>query len=99
MKKSFHAFLIITVCCLLIPGCSKREKIDYPVTKKIKVADTLHGVKIIDHYRWLEKKEDPEVQAWLKEQNQFSKNILENLPQRQWLYDRFSYFSKYHKIL
>lgn len=99
MKRVFHAILIIVLCCFLVPGCGKREKIDYPETKKIKVVDKVHGVEIIDNYRWLENKQDPEVQAWLKEQNRFSQTMLENLPIRPWLHDRFSYYAKYHKDL
>lgn len=39
-----------------------------PVTPKIPVKDTLHGMILTDEYRWLEDKTDPAVVAWTKAQ-------------------------------
>ena len=39
-----------------------------PVTPKIPVVDTLHGMLLTDEYRWLEDKTDPMVVAWTKAQ-------------------------------
>jgi len=40
-----------------------------PPTRREDVVDVLHGVEVADPYRWLEDGDDPEVQAWLAEQN------------------------------
>jgi prolyl oligopeptidase len=41
-----------------------------PITPKIPVVDTLHGMLLTDNYRWLEDKTDPAVIAWTKTQHE-----------------------------
>ena len=41
------------------------------------VTDNYNGVKITDHYRWLEDLKNPEVTDWFKKQADFSKNFIE----------------------
>jgi oligopeptidase B len=43
-----------------------------PVAKKIPFERTHHGDTVIDHYEWLRDKEDPEVIAFLEEQNEYT---------------------------
>jgi prolyl oligopeptidase len=77
---------------------AEKAKYQYPETKKIKVVETFHGIEVTDNYRWLEDLENPEVQAWIDNQNHLSREFLENLPQRKWAIDRFSYFNQYYTI-
>ena len=44
--------------------------------------DTLHGVQVADPYRWLEDEKAPEVQAWMKAQDEFTRAQLAKLPGR-----------------
>ena len=53
-----------------------------PVTDKFPVADTYHGIKVSDNYRWLENGDDPKVKAWVASQNAHSQEYLSKLPQR-----------------
>jgi prolyl oligopeptidase len=62
-----------------------------PQTEKRPVKETLHGVEIIDNYRWLEgDNSDPkqmgkvndEVGKWTDAQNAYTRSILDNLPGR-----------------
>src|SRR5688500_8861253 len=46
------------------------------------VIETMHGHTIADPHRWLEDENDPEVVAWVEGQNQATRAILDNLPQR-----------------
>ena len=46
----------------------------YPATRRTDVADTLHGVRVADSYRWLEEEKSPEVQAWMKAQDDFARD-------------------------
>ncbi|PHV68211.1 S9 family peptidase [Williamsia muralis] len=43
-----------------------------PVAKKIPFERTHHGDTVIDHYEWLRDKEDPEVIAFLEQQNEYT---------------------------
>ncbi len=62
-----------------------------PQTEKRPVKETIHGVEIIDNYRWLEgDNSDPkqmgkvndEVGKWTDAQNAYTRSILDNLPGR-----------------
>lgn len=54
------------------------------------VVDTLHGVPIVDPYRWLEDQESPETRAWIDVQNEYTRSILDSLPGREKLRQRLS---------
>jgi prolyl oligopeptidase len=54
-----------------------------PVTPRIPVTDTYHGVKVVDDYRWLENGENPKVKAWSDAQNAAARAVLDRLPGRR----------------
>src|SRR5262249_21302294 len=63
-----------------------------PPTRSAPVAETVHGVSIVDDYRWLEGDDadpkamgamTPEVAAWTEAQNAYTRGILDRLPGRQ----------------
>jgi prolyl oligopeptidase len=56
-----------------------------PPTSTQRVVDVMHGVKIVDDYRWLEALEDDsdEVRAWTTQQNDYTRETLDNLPGRR----------------
>lgn len=47
-----------------------------PDTDREAVTDTIHGVEIVDHYRWLEDQDSPEVRAWLDAQNAYTDSVI-----------------------
>src|SRR5579862_5323073 len=55
-----------------------------PPTARHIVVDNLHGVKVADPYRWLENRDSPQTEAWIKAQNRYSDRILKSLPGREW---------------
>jgi prolyl oligopeptidase len=50
-----------------------------PETPKKAVTDTHHGVEVTDHYRWLEKADDPTVRKWVEAQNVHARAALDRL--------------------
>ncbi|HVU63424.1 MAG TPA: prolyl oligopeptidase family serine peptidase [Phycisphaerales bacterium] len=50
-----------------------------PPTPKHPVTDEIHGVKIVDDYRWLENWDDPAVQAWSAAQNAYARSYLDQM--------------------
>ena len=63
-----------------------------PPTRTDPVTETLHGVTVVDPYRWLEGDNSdpraqgqvtPEVAAWTDAQNAYTRTLLDNLPGRQ----------------
>jgi prolyl oligopeptidase len=63
-----------------------------PPTPARPVTDVVHGIELVDHYRWLEGDErgeiTPEVAAWTDAQNAWTRSVLDNLPGRAELESR-----------
>ena len=89
-KISYLCVLTGLVTCTL-----KYESFHYPTIEKIAVVDTLHGTVISDNYRWLESSEEPRVQTWLKKQENITRSIINKLPQRKWLVERYTSLWRY----
>ena len=64
-----------------------------PPTRQEAVSDTLHGVEVLDPYRWLENVKAPEVQGWMASQDRFTRGYLEKLPNRKQLRGRLNELS------
>lgn len=63
---------------------------EYPVSKTVPVADTLHGVVLPDPYRWLEDTDDPAVQTWTDQENALTRSLLNAQPIRDTLKERLA---------
>ena len=59
-----------------------------PVAAVKPVTDDYYGTKIVDPYRFMENLKDPEVQAWMKAQNDYTRAVLAGIPGRQKLLGR-----------
>lgn len=76
-------------------GAAAAAPLSYPETPRIAVSDTLHGVVLVDDYRWLEDGSDPKVLAWSAAQNALSRTVLDSLPQRSYLIRRQNELRRY----
>src|SRR5919206_323014 len=54
------------------------------------VVETLHGVEIVDPYRWLEDGDSEEVRAWTEAQNAYTRRLLDNRPERPVIRERLA---------
>jgi prolyl oligopeptidase len=61
-----------------------------PATRRDNVKETLHGVELVDPYRWLEDQTSAETRAWIDAQNQYTRSILDKAPGRDVLRKRFT---------
>lgn len=59
-----------------------------PPTRQDNVKESLHGVELIDPYRWLEDQKSPETRAWIDAQNGYTRAVLGKLPGREALKQR-----------
>jgi len=73
------------------------KTIVYPVTARVSVSDNYFGTKVADPYRWLENLDSPEVQAWVKSENDISRPRLAELPARPWLKARLTQLWNYER--
>ena len=53
-----------------------------PVATVKVVTDEYFGTKVTDPYRYMEDLKDPQVQAWFKAQNDYTRAVLERIPGR-----------------
>ncbi len=56
---------------------------DYPIVEKREATDTLHGVAVVDPYRWLEDEESDEVKGFVRAQDDLARGYLRKLPGRE----------------
>ena len=63
-----------------------------PAAPKREVADTYFGTVVTDPYRWMEPPvaKNPEFMGWLKQQNGYTRKVLDSLPQRPALLARLT---------
>lgn len=61
----------------------------YPTTRRDNFSEVLHGVEVADPYRWLEDAKSPEVQSWMKAEDDFARARLSPLAGRDKLVQRF----------
>lgn len=61
-----------------------------PDTPSRAVTDEYFGTKIVDPYRWLEDLKSPEVSAWMKAQNDYTRSVLDRIPGREKLRARIA---------
>jgi len=59
-----------------------------PVAPVRPVTDTYFGAPVVDPYRWMEDLKSPEVQSWMKAQNDYTRDYLSHLPGRDALIKR-----------
>ncbi|MDG1158935.1 MAG: prolyl oligopeptidase family serine peptidase [Flavobacteriales bacterium] len=75
-----------------------RKALDYPETRK--GTDTLEfwGESVPDPYSWLEDDRSEETAAWVKAQNQLTRSVLDSIPFRQAIADRYKALFDYEKV-
>jgi prolyl oligopeptidase len=66
-----------------------------PPTPRDDVRETLHGVEIVDPYRWLEDGRAPQTRAWIDAQNRYAHGLLDGRPGREAIRSRLTELSRY----
>jgi len=84
MRRLILACLFVA---LFVPALALSQA-KLPKTPVREVTEDYFGTKVTDPYRWLENTSDPEVVAWLKAQNDYTREALAKIPGRQQLLDR-----------
>ena len=80
------AALLLTLCAVLAlatgAGWGKPDVSSPPTAPVRVVTDEYFGVKVPDPYRYMEDLSNPEVAAWFKEENDYTRAILGRIPGR-----------------
>ena len=100
MRLVPFALFWLSVTLLAFPALARTpDTPTIPDTPAIPVTETLHGVEIVDPYRWLEGSDAPELEGedsqlddkvatWTEQQNAHTRGVLDQLTGRQILEDR-----------
>jgi len=103
MRTLHIRLLIVSIFwALLYSGCQqtpprglKTTGAGYPRTKRMRVIDIYHGTKVRDPYRWLEKPDSPDTQAWVAKQNELTSAFLAEVPSRDQIRSRLTNLMNY----
>lgn len=63
-----------------------------PITPVEPVTDILHGVAVVDPYRWLEEQDSPRTRAWLESQTSYARSYLDHIAGRAQIRERVRQF-------
>src|ERR1700744_2586585 len=86
---SFRLVAMVLGSVLALPAApSAPAGFTQPVAPVRPITDTYFGTKVVDPYRWMENLKSPEVQKWMKGQNDFTRDYLGKLPDRDALIKR-----------
>ncbi|MGB0424761.1 MAG: S9 family peptidase, partial [Flavobacteriales bacterium] len=95
-------------CALLLAACAPSapdaeptntmKKLDYPVTAKEDVQDSLWGQSIEDPYRWLEDDMVDDTKDWVKAQNKVTRSFLDSIPFKKAIASRYESILDYEKV-
>ncbi|MGA8639782.1 MAG: prolyl oligopeptidase family serine peptidase [Candidatus Sulfotelmatobacter sp.] len=91
MKRRMVAFLFLLISLgFFAPNLKSQEgtALKQPVAPVRTVTDDYYGTKVVDPYRYMENLKDPEVQAWMKAQNDYTRAQLARIPGREKLLER-----------
>lgn len=93
-QRILVAFASMLVLFSVRPGRVKGRPADEgssgspPAAPVRPVTDDYYGTKVVDPYRYMENLHDPEVQSWMKAQNDYTRAILAQVPGREQLLAR-----------
>lgn len=86
-----RGFLLVAPVFLALAAhasCQSSKEARPPIAPVRPVTDTFYGMSVVDDYRYMENLDDPAVQAWFKQQNEYTRSVLNSLPGRQSLLKR-----------
>jgi len=91
-------YFAATIAVLSSCNSGTKNLLNYPVTEKGSVVDTIFGTPVPDPYRWLEDDRSDETSAWVKEQNSVTFGYLEKIPYREQIRERLTRMWNYEKF-
>src|SRR5215469_6331904 len=90
LSRVISVLLLVTSLAAVDDKPSSSTPASPPNTPTHEVMTTYFGTKINDFYRWLEDLKSPEVAAWMKAQNDYTRSVLDRIPGRDKLRARIA---------
>ena len=85
--SSLFVILLVTDCVTVPAQVLKPLP---PSARQDNVKDVIHGVEIVDPYRWLEDQDGQETKAWVAAENTYTHSLLDGLPARAGIHKRLT---------
>jgi prolyl oligopeptidase len=89
-SRNMFCQALLLVAILVISSTVRAQVPKPPATRVDNFREVMHGVEIIDPYRWLEEQDSPETRAWIDAQNKYTHSLLDELPSRPMIQKRLS---------
>lgn len=74
--KTFCRLVLSILAVLTIQSCKTSTSMEVPVAEKKPKELTMHGHTRVDNYYWLRERENPEVIAYLEEENAYRESVM-----------------------
>jgi len=78
----WNALLAIVLLSCLAAKPAASQSPTAPVARQDNVKEEIHGVEIVDPYRWLEDQDSQETRNWVSAENTYTHALLDGLPMR-----------------
>ena len=86
-----HNMWLLFAFLVFASTSSVRAQVPKPPPSRVdNFREVVHGVEIVDPYRWLEDQDSPETRAWIDAQNKYTHSLLDGLPSRPLIQKRLS---------
>ena len=76
--KTKISVILMALALITIQSCKTNEKMEVPVAAKKAKELTIHGDTRVDNYYWLRERENPEVIAYLEEENAYREELMKD---------------------
>jgi prolyl oligopeptidase len=94
-KVGIFSFLFVVSQSWIIEA---EEPLSRPTTRQDNVKEIMHGVEIVDPFRWLEDQNSPETREWIRAQNEYTHALLDNFPYLDKIQERYAELSRIDQI-
>jgi oligopeptidase B len=75
--------IVLLALVIFVPACQNKDSMNPPIAEKNPKELTIHGDTRIDNYYWLRERENPEVIAYLNEENAYREAVMKETEELQ----------------
>ncbi len=79
-RRFFFLSIIALTATLFAQAPHAPAPMEPPKTQADEVREMMHGVEVVDPYRWLEDQNSPETRKWIAAENEYSDALLNHIP-------------------
>src|SRR5262245_8105789 len=87
---AFSFFFAILLATGFASARAQARKPRPPSARQDNVKEVIHGIEIVDPYRWLENQDGSETKAWVAAENAYTHSLLDGLPARAGVRERLT---------